>query len=338
MSLAATAARCEARRASLEPHRVELVKGDNCEDCGTTDFRTYYGGVPLCDRCLDKRVAAQTGFPLLPEPPAPMTVLDGEGRRRRLRFRIWRAATGIEVELEEMDVPAGAGYHRAVLGAHDADVNQLVVRLRELAEVDLARRFLKPNPHRAGWLLADDVLEGRLVWNDASESGGGTPYDVVVGGRKLSWEELGRALEAYEGCRLRLELADRVEDLRPDAEIVALAMAPVESLAVEGSQTPRIYSLLDEFLAEQRQRLSARTYSNYETVIDLLRSCLNNYGHQYLDAANRARFDAAYEEDSEAFVHLFGAKELVEGVPEFLGYFMVRKVIAGSELLRSAGT
>ena len=73
-------------------------------------------------------------------------------------------------------------------------------------------------------------------------------------------------------------------------------------------------------------------------MVDLLRSCLNNYGYQHLDQAAQDRFHAAYANDEEAFVHLFGAPELVAGIPEFLDYFMVRKVIAGAELLRSAGT
>jgi hypothetical protein len=50
------------------------------------------------------------------------------------------------------------------------------------------------------------------------------------------------------------------------------------------------------------------------------------------------RFEAAFETDESAFVHLFGPAELIAGLPEFLGYFMIRKVIAGEELLRAAGT
>ena len=99
-----------------------------------------------------------------------------------------------------------------------------------------------------------------------------------------------------------------------------------------------IEELLDRFLADQGARLSERTLANYRSVVDLLRSCLNNYGYQHLDQAAQDRFHAAYANDEEAFVHLFGAPELVAGIPEFLDYFMVRKVIAGAELLRSAGT
>lgn len=40
----------------------------------------------------------------------------------------------------------------------------------------------------------------------------------------------------------------------------------------------------------------------------------------------------------EAFCHLFGPEHIRGHVDEFLGYFMIRKVMAGQELLRAAGT
>ncbi len=46
-------------------------------------------------------------------------------------------------------------------------------------------------------------------------------------------------------------------------------------------------------------------------------------------------FDAG---DEEAFCHLFGPDEIPPHLGEFLGYFMVRKVSAGQELLKAAGT
>ena len=42
--------------------------------------------------------------------------------------------------------------------------------------------------------------------------------------------------------------------------------------------------------------------------------------------------------DEGAFCHLFGPEKIPEHLGEFLGYFMVRKVIAGPELLRASGT
>lgn len=39
--------------------------------------------------------------------------------------------------------------------------------------------------------------------------------------------------------------------------------------------------------------------SNYRTVVDLLRHCLNGYGHQYLDDVERARFEHAFDAGDE---------------------------------------
>jgi hypothetical protein len=104
------------------------------------------------------------------------------------------------------------------------------------------------------------------------------------------------------------------------------------------TETPTIDSALTEFLAEQRERLSARTFANYEDVVRLLRSSLDDYGPNSLDARERRRWEAAFEEDDEAFCHLFGPEKIPEHLGEFLGYFMIRKVFASQELLKASGT
>jgi hypothetical protein len=95
---------------------------------------------------------------------------------------------------------------------------------------------------------------------------------------------------------------------------------------------------LEAFLADQRERLSPRTMRNYEDVISLLRHCLNGYGPNTLDDPDHKRWEEAYEDDEEAFCHLFDPEYILSEVPEFLGYFMVRKVMASQDLLRAAGT
>lgn len=102
--------------------------------------------------------------------------------------------------------------------------------------------------------------------------------------------------------------------------------------------TPTIDTVLTEFLAEQRERLSTRTFADYEDVIQLLRSSLDNYGPNALGARERRRWETAFEEDGEAFCHLFGPEKIPEHLGEFLGYFMIRKVFASQELLKASGT
>jgi hypothetical protein len=100
-----------------------------------------------------------------------------------------------------------------------------------------------------------------------------------------------------------------------------------------------IDQVLPEFLGEQRQRLSERTFRRYEEVVELLRHCLDGYAYQSLNDEERKRWEAEFEANEEgAFCRLFGPEKIPENVGEFLDYFMVRKVIAGQELLKASGT
>jgi hypothetical protein len=111
----------------------------------------------------------------------------------------------------------------------------------------------------------------------------------------------------------------------------------------EGAQIvkPTIAQIFSEFLAEQERRLSGRSLSQYGQVVGLLKTSLNNYGYQGLCAADAEHFDRLYKaqgEEHREFCEIFGAEHILLNLREFLGYFMVRKVIAGAELLRAAGT
>jgi hypothetical protein len=100
-----------------------------------------------------------------------------------------------------------------------------------------------------------------------------------------------------------------------------------------------IDGVLTEFLAAQRERLSDRTFQRYEEVVDLLRHSLDGYAYNSLDHDERRRWEAEFESHEEgAFCRLFGPEKIPEHLGEFLDYFMVRKVIAGQELLKASGT
>ena len=92
--------------------------------------------------------------------------------------------------------------------------------MRTLAESGIGRLYLEPARHREGWALRDDEVAGQLVWDDEGDYG--KPYRVIIDGRTLSWEELGRALESYEGWRFRLVIEDSIDDARSDADVFEL--------------------------------------------------------------------------------------------------------------------
>ena len=104
---------------------------------------------------------------------------------------------------------------------------------------------------------------------------------------------------------------------------------------------PTIAAVLKQFLADQRGRLAAKTFANYELAIDLFQHSLNNYAWQTLDKPNAELFDRLYKAqgaEHREFCEIFGPAYILPNVGEFLNYYMIRKVMAGQERLRAAGT
>lgn len=102
-----------------------------------------------------------------------------------------------------------------------------------------------------------------------------------------------------------------------------------------------IEEVFQQFLADQRERLRPKTFSKYRDIIELFTHCLNEYASSGLAAAERKRFDQAYRAKGQAhreFCQLFGPEHILGNLGEFLNYFMIRKVMAGTELLQAAGT
>lgn len=95
------------------------------------------------------------------------------------------------------------------------------------------------------------------------------------------------------------------------------------------------------FLADQRKRLKDASYARYDAIIDLFMDMMNGYGHQTLDTREKALFEQYYNEEGKGqrdYCQIFGPDKIPENVGEFLGYFMVRKVMCGPELKKASGT
>jgi hypothetical protein len=104
---------------------------------------------------------------------------------------------------------------------------------------------------------------------------------------------------------------------------------------------PTIELVLDQFLIDQGHRLKPKPRKHYEDAIDLLRQHLNNYAYEGLPEAEadlfKKYFNAEGKEHRE-FCELFGPEKIIENLGGFLGYFMIRKVVAGADLKRAAGS
>ncbi|MGB6969100.1 MAG: hypothetical protein WBD76_07530, partial [Methyloceanibacter sp.] len=103
---------------------------------------------------------------------------------------------------------------------------------------------------------------------------------------------------------------------------------------------PTISEVLAEYLRAEKSRLAPKTYARYANVIELFTHSLNSYAANSLNQFERARFDKHFDAEGDQhreFCDIFGPEHILENVGEFLNYFMVRKVIVGTDTLRAAG-
>ena len=198
-----------------------------CEDCGQP-ARLVVDGHPLCDRCGDGRIADATGWPRLPEPRPPESLLGADGRSHRIDYRLLRTPGGISALAKEVGAPPDAGYELSVNGPHTADATALEARLREKVHAALARRFLEVDD-RGLLQLAGDVVQGRVV-EDLDDMA--VMPRVVVDGRSLSWEEFGNLVKPFVGWQFQLQLGDHEEASADDP--VELAVVGVEGAMSAG--------------------------------------------------------------------------------------------------------
>ena len=83
---------------------------------------------------------------------------------------------------------------------------------------------------------------------------------------------------------------------------------------------------MDAYLAQLAG--SKRRARGVGESLELLRHGLDGYGYQYLARADRERWSAAFDDgDETCFSRMFGAREVARYLDEFLGYFLIRKVL-----------
>jgi hypothetical protein len=102
---------------------------------------------------------------------------------------------------------------------------------------------------------------------------------------------------------------------------------------------PNIEEVFARFLKDQKQRLQPRTYRTYQEVVELFQHCLNGFAHQELtESSESVLYERLYLHKKKEFCSIFGPEKILSGLPTFLNYFMIRKVMASESFLRSAGT
>ncbi len=110
---------------------------------------------------------------------------------------------------------------------------------------------------------------------------------------------------------------------------------------VSTTAKPTISEVLAGYLADEKARLAAKTYGLYADVIELLQHSLNGYAANSLDKGEYQLWQELFNAEGDKhreFCEIFGPEHILPHIGEFLNYFMVSKVMAGQDLLRTSGS
>lgn len=219
---------------TADPAPVGPIAALACVGCGQPATLRFAQPGPLCGNCMSLRIEGRGELPPLPDVPGPVSLAGPDGRPHVLAFVRWFTYAGLAVMMQEVDPrlsPAaqrrqaeaarvedpGWGYQFSIVGPHDAPVGPIVDRLHELAAREVGRHYLQrvapdddlDSTPASRLLVTDNCVRGRLI--STIDCAHGLPYSVVVDGRRVSWSDLGHALEAFEGCRVMITVQDDTE-------------------------------------------------------------------------------------------------------------------------------
>jgi len=189
------------------------MSNQTCSACGASV--SYYNGVSvgyeeagrfLCSGCYNESMAQQLGLKYEHVEFDPLTIRDFDGKPHTFQFR--SHIFGDQLSLEVLEVGPEEGYEFSVIANAEQDLFNTFQTLFERIRGELDRRHIEPDG--AGFRITqDDVVRGQITEDpDSFEQ---MPL-LIIDGKPVTWEALGRMVAPNVGFRFKLEIFDRSEE------------------------------------------------------------------------------------------------------------------------------
>jgi len=200
--------------------RTELMPSQQilCGDCGqiTPSYEIVdYGSAErgyrrLCSQCFNALVAKLDGIEGFENAKfEPIGLTDCAGEVHEFHFRTHLFGPGVALNAFELHDGQPAGYQFQIIGEPEDDLLVLLGRLIEKIRRALSLKHITDASQ--GPQIADHrVVRGRIEWDDASD---GRAPRLIVDGREVTWNDLGRMLMSFEGWQFRLHLLDKSDEV-----------------------------------------------------------------------------------------------------------------------------
>ena len=189
-----------------------------CSSCGqiTPSYEIVnYGSVEhgyreICLQCLNTEMAKAAGLEGFEHVKfEPVGLTDCTGEVHEFHFRTNLFGTGVALDAFELRDGLPSGYQFQIIGNPEDDLLVLLGQLIQKMRRGLSTKHLTDGQY--GLQIADHrVVRGMIEWDDAHD--GRVPL-LIIDGREITWDELGRMLMSFEGWQFKLTLGDKSEEL-----------------------------------------------------------------------------------------------------------------------------
>jgi hypothetical protein len=165
--------------------------------------------VQICSRCFNVEVAKSDGLNNFEHLKFdPVELVDCLGKAHVFHFRTHLFGPGVALDAFELHDGHPAGYQFQVIGEPGDDLLALLGRLIDKIRRALSLRHIVDGEF--GQQIADHrVVRGMIEWDE--DRGGQVPL-VIIDGREIAWDELGRMMMTCEGWQFKLEIRDKSEE------------------------------------------------------------------------------------------------------------------------------
>ncbi|MEJ2326219.1 MAG: hypothetical protein P8Y27_03290 [Chromatiaceae bacterium] len=189
------------------------MSNETCSACATTV--ASYDGVFLsaeegtrflCSKCYNETIAEYLGLDYEHVAFEPVTLEDRDGIPHTFQFRT--RVFSDQLLLEALESGPQEGYELSVIADAEQDLFVTFQRLFERIRRELGRRHIERE--REGYRITDAAVVRGQITSDP-DSVDRMPL-LIIDGKPVTWEELGRMVSPYEGFRFKLEIFDRGEE------------------------------------------------------------------------------------------------------------------------------
>ena len=189
-----------------------------CARCGqitpTFEIVNYgsmeHGYREICLQCLNTEMAEAMGLAGFEHAKfEPVGLTDCAGEVHEFHFRTNLFGPGVSIDAFELRDGLPSGYQFQIIGSPEGDLLKLLGQLIQKMRRGLSVKHLVDG--RYGLQIADHgMVRGKIEWDDAHD--GRVPL-LIIDGREVTWDELGRMLMSFEGWQFKLTVADKSEEL-----------------------------------------------------------------------------------------------------------------------------